>query len=173
MRAMRQPLRLHLKDGVEPTQAIEILTARIGAANNLAGAVSRGGLTPEADAVYLERRQADYLDWAEVTEGQLGNVTHDPDVLTLPYSPVYYEIRQLTPSSPRAVASSTQRSRARSGASKACAKTLRGASNAPAPRLARSRSSTRTCSCIISSPTAWPGARSSARRAFGSSSRSG
>lgn len=104
MRAMRQPLRLHLNGGVEPTRAIETLTALIGAAKNLAGAVSRGGLTPEADAVYLERRQTDYINWAEATEGQLGNVTHDPDVLALPYSPAYYEIRQLTPSSPRAVA---------------------------------------------------------------------
>lgn len=56
------------------------------------------------DAVYLERRQADYLHWAEATEGQLGNVTHDADVLALPYSPAHYEIRQLTPRSPRFIA---------------------------------------------------------------------
>lgn len=102
--APRQPLRFFLKDGVQPTQAIETLTARIRAAQNLPGSVSRGGLTPDADASYLDRRQADYIDWAEVTEGQLSNVTHDPEVLTLPYTSAYYEIRALTPSSPRAVA---------------------------------------------------------------------
>ncbi len=91
-------------DGVQPAQAVEALTSRILAAKNLAGAVSRGVITPEADAVYLERRQADYLHWAEVTEGQLGNVTHDADVLALPYSLAHNEIRQLTPSSPRAIA---------------------------------------------------------------------
>jgi hypothetical protein len=102
--AARQPLRLHLEDGVQPVQAIETLTARIWAAQNLPGSVSRGGFTPEADAAYLARRQADYLDWVEVTEGQLGNVTHDPMVLTFAYTSAYYEIRALTSASPRAVA---------------------------------------------------------------------
>jgi hypothetical protein len=99
-----QPLRLYLKDGVQPTQAIEVLTGRILAAKNLPSSVSRGGITPEANAVYLERRQADCIDWAETTEKQLSNVTHNADVLALPYSPAHYEIRQLTPSSPRAIA---------------------------------------------------------------------
>jgi len=98
------PLRLYLKDGVRPPQAIEALAARIADARNLPGSVSRGGITPEADAAYLERRQADYLHWAEVTEGQLGNVTRDLEVLALPYTAAYYEIRGLTPSSPHAVA---------------------------------------------------------------------
>jgi PIN domain len=98
------PLRLYLKDGVRPPQAIEALAARIADARNLPGSVSRGGLTPEADAAYLERRQADYLHWAEVMEGQLGNVTRDPEVLALPYTAAYYEIRGLNPSSPHAVA---------------------------------------------------------------------
>jgi hypothetical protein len=104
MRLMRQPLRLYLKDGVQPAQAVEALTSRILAATNLAGAVSPGGVGPGSEAVYLERRQADYLHWAEATEGQLGNVTHDAYVLALPYSPAHYEIRQLTPRSPRAIA---------------------------------------------------------------------
>jgi rRNA-processing protein FCF1 len=104
MSSMRQPLRLHLKDGADPAQAVEILTARIVAAKNLAGAVSRSGTSPAAEAAYLERRQADYLHWAEATEGQMGNVTHDPDVLALPFTSAYYEIRQLIPTSPRAVA---------------------------------------------------------------------
>lgn len=91
-------------DGVQPAQAVEALTSRILTAKNLAGAVSRGVITPEADGVYLERHQADYLHWAEATEDQLGNVTHDADVLALPYSLAHNEIRQLTPSSPRAIA---------------------------------------------------------------------
>jgi PIN domain len=101
---MRQPLRLYLKDGVQPTQAIETLTARILAAKNLSGAVSPGGIGPGSDAIYLMRRQSDYLQWAEGTEGQLGNLTHDPDVLAIPHTPAYYEIRQLIPSSLRAIA---------------------------------------------------------------------
>jgi len=44
--APRQPLRLYLKDGVQPAQAIEALTSRILAAKNLAGAVSPGGIGP-------------------------------------------------------------------------------------------------------------------------------
>jgi rRNA-processing protein FCF1 len=103
MRPMPQPLRLYLKDGVQPAQAVEVLTSRILAANNLAGAVSPGGVGPGSEAAYLERRQADYLHWAEATEVQLGNVTHDADVLALPYSSAHQEIRQLTPSSPRAI----------------------------------------------------------------------
>jgi len=102
--SMRQPLRLHLKVGVQPEQAVDALTGRILAARNLPGSASRGGITPAADAAYLDRRQADYLQWVEATEGQLGNVTHDPDVLALPCTPAYYEIRQLIPTSPRAVA---------------------------------------------------------------------
>jgi hypothetical protein len=74
----------------DPTQAIEALTDRIRAARNLSAIVRRSGLTPEANAVYLERRQADYIQWAETTEGQLGNVTHDPAVLAFPYTPAYY-----------------------------------------------------------------------------------
>lgn len=102
---MPQPLRLHLKDGgPQPVQAIQTLNERISAAKNLSGSVTLGGFTPEAEAAYLGRRQADYLDWAETTEGQLGNVTHDPEVLALPYTSAYYEIRQLIPTSPRAVA---------------------------------------------------------------------
>jgi rRNA-processing protein FCF1 len=101
---MPQPLRLYLKDGVQPAQAIEALTGRILAAKNLAGVVSPGGIGPGSEAAYLERRQADYLHWAEATEGQLGNVTHDADVLALPYSAAHHEIRQLTPRSPRAIA---------------------------------------------------------------------
>ncbi len=89
---------------MQPEQAIEALTARIIAAQNLIGAVSRDGTSLAAEAAYLDRRQADYLHWAEATEGQLGNVTHDPDVLALPFTPAYFEIRQLIPTSPRAVA---------------------------------------------------------------------
>jgi hypothetical protein len=91
-------------DGVQPTQAVEILTARILAARNLPEGVGRAGITPEADAAYLDRRQADCIDWAEKTEGQHGNVTRDADVLALPYSPAHFEIHRLTPSPPRAIA---------------------------------------------------------------------
>jgi rRNA-processing protein FCF1 len=101
---MRPALRLYLRSDTSAEQAVETLTARIIAAKNLPGNVSRGGFSPEAEATYLERRQADYLDWAEVTEGQLGNVTNDPEVLTLLYTSAYYEIRALNPSGPRAVA---------------------------------------------------------------------
>lgn len=102
--SMRPDLRLSLRSDTSAEQAIEALTARIMAARNLPGSVARGGFSYEAEAVYLKRRQADYIDWVEVTEGQLGNVTNDPEVLTLPYTPAYYEIRQLDPRSPRAVA---------------------------------------------------------------------
>jgi rRNA-processing protein FCF1 len=101
---MRLDLHLSLRSDTSAEQAIEALTARIITAKNLPGSVARGGFSDEAEAVYLKRRQADYIDWVEVTEGQLGNVTNDPEVLTLLYTPAYYEIRQLDPSSPRAVA---------------------------------------------------------------------
>jgi rRNA-processing protein FCF1 len=101
---MRPDLRLSLRSDTSAEQAIEALTARVMAARNLPGSVARGGFSDEAEAVYLKRRQADYIDWVEVTEGQLGNVTNDLEVLMLPYTPAYYEIRQLDPSSPRAVA---------------------------------------------------------------------
>jgi rRNA-processing protein FCF1 len=104
MQPMPQPLRLHLKDDAQPAQAIEMLRERIWAAKNLSASVALGRFTPEAEAAYLGRRQADYVDWAETTEGQLGNVTHDPAVLALPYTSAYYEIRQLMLTSPRAVA---------------------------------------------------------------------
>lgn len=104
VRAMRPDLRLYLRPDTRPEQAIEALDARIIAARNLPGSVSLGGFTPEAEAAYLKRRQADYLDWAEATELQLGNVTNDHEVLALPYTPAYYEIRRLDLGSPRAVA---------------------------------------------------------------------
>lgn len=102
--AVRPGLRLSLRADTSPEQAIETLNARLNAAKRLSGSVARGGLSPEAEAAYLERRQAGYFDWADVTEGQLGNVTHDPEVLTLPYTSAYYAIRQFAPNSPRAVA---------------------------------------------------------------------
>lgn len=100
---MHRTLRLYLKEGVNPAQVVETLTDRIRAAENLSASVTRAHLNPEKDQVYLERRRAGYLDWAEATEGQLGHVTHDRDVLALPYTAAYYEIRQLNPNSPRAV----------------------------------------------------------------------
>jgi hypothetical protein len=54
---MPQPLRLYLKDGVQPAQAIEALTGRILAAKNLAGVVSPGGIGPGSEAAYLERKR--------------------------------------------------------------------------------------------------------------------
>lgn len=104
MALVKPSLRLYLRSDTRAEQAIETLTDCIAAAKNLPGKVPRGGFSPEAEARYLERRQADYLDWAEVTEGQLSNVTSDPDVLTLLYTPAYYEIRGLSSGSPRAVA---------------------------------------------------------------------
>jgi rRNA-processing protein FCF1 len=101
---MRPALRLYLRGDTRAEQGIETLTARITAAKGLSAKVPRGGFSPEAEATYLVRRQADYLDWAQVTEGQLGNVTYDPEVLTLPYTSAYYAILQFTPGSPRGVA---------------------------------------------------------------------
>lgn len=101
---MRPALRVYLRSDTRAEQGIETLTDRINAAKRLPGSVPRGGFSPEAEATYLVRRQADYLDWAQVTEGQLGNVTYDPEVLTLPYTSAYYAILQFSPESPRAVA---------------------------------------------------------------------
>jgi hypothetical protein len=48
-----------------PRKPIEALTDRIRAARNPSVIVPKSGLTPETNAVYLERRQADYIQWAE------------------------------------------------------------------------------------------------------------
>jgi rRNA-processing protein FCF1 len=101
--SMRPDLRLSLRTGTSAEQAIETLNARINAAKRLPGRVSRDGISHREEAFYLESRQGAYLNWVEVTEGQLGNVTNDPEVLTLPYTPAYYEIRRLDPSSPLGV----------------------------------------------------------------------
>lgn len=101
---MRPDLRLSLRTGTSAEQAVEALTACINVAKRLPGRVSRDGISHREEAFYLESRQGAYLNWVEVTEGQLSNVTSDPEVLTLPYTPAYYEIRRLDPSSPLGVA---------------------------------------------------------------------
>jgi rRNA-processing protein FCF1 len=101
---MRGPLRLYLMDGVNASKAIDALMERINAAKNLSGSIARHSMTPAGDADYLVRRQAGYAEWVEVTELELTNLTRDADVLAMPYTPAYWEILQLTPSSPRAVA---------------------------------------------------------------------
>jgi rRNA-processing protein FCF1 len=100
---MRPDLRLYLRSATRAEEAIATLTDRIHAAKRLSSSVSRGSFSAEADAAYVERRQAGYFDLADGTEGQLGNVTHDPEVLTLSHTAAYYAIRQLAPNSPRAV----------------------------------------------------------------------
>jgi rRNA-processing protein FCF1 len=100
MRPMQAP-RLYLKDGVDAAQAITILTARADAGKGLSGETVRHGTTVAANAGYLERRRDGYIDWADASAIQLTNVTNDTDVLALPYTPAYWEIRQLIPTSPR------------------------------------------------------------------------
>jgi rRNA-processing protein FCF1 len=101
---MRIPLRLHLDYGVDASKALEALNTCINEAKNLPGKVSRGTLNPAADADYLMKRQRGYAEWVEVTEMQLTNLTHDVEVLAVPYSQAYWEILQLGPRTPRAVA---------------------------------------------------------------------
>ncbi len=104
MQPMGGPLRLYLMDGVDASKAIDALTGRIYAAKNLSGSVAREGTDPGANDRYMVRRQVDYAEWVEVTEMELTNLTHDTDVLAIPYTSAYWEILRLTPSSPRAVA---------------------------------------------------------------------
>jgi hypothetical protein len=99
-----QVLRLYLKAGTTPADAIARLTDRVNAARNLGAEVPRHGMTPAADADYLIERRKRYIEWVEATETQLANLTNDSDIVLMPYTPAYWEIRQLTPYSPRPVA---------------------------------------------------------------------
>jgi rRNA-processing protein FCF1 len=101
---MRGPLRLYLMDGVDASKAIEALTVRIQAAENLSGSVAREGIDPGSNARYMVRRQTGYAEWVEVTEMELTNLTRDADVLEMPYTSAYWEILRLTSTTPRAVA---------------------------------------------------------------------
>jgi hypothetical protein len=101
-----QPLRLYLKDGADPEQAIATLTERANAARKLRGEISRRGRTSKDDAAYVIERRDQYVDWVEATETQLANLTDDTDVLAIAYMPAYYEIRHslVQDMSPRPVA---------------------------------------------------------------------
>jgi rRNA-processing protein FCF1 len=101
---MRIPLRLYLDYGVDASKALEALNTCINGAKNLPGKVSRGTLNPAADTDYLMKRQRGYAEWVEMTEMELTNLTHDVEVLAVPYSQAYWEILQLGPRTPRAVA---------------------------------------------------------------------
>jgi rRNA-processing protein FCF1 len=95
--------RVHLKHGADTVKAIESLTECANAARNLAGGISRGAMTPAADADYMMRRRDQYLMWVEATEGQLSNFTDDPDALAMLQTTAYWEIHQLIPTSPRPI----------------------------------------------------------------------
>jgi rRNA-processing protein FCF1 len=98
-----QPLRLRLKPGAIPEQAITALDGRITAAKNLRGEISRPGLSPAAEADYMMRRRDAYVEWAEATEVALSNLTDDADVLGMVYTAAHAEIRRLIPTDPRPV----------------------------------------------------------------------
>jgi hypothetical protein len=85
-------------DGVNAGKAIETLTGCITAAKNLTNRVALPGMT------LLASRQADYIAWVEVTEMELTNLTHDAEVLAMPYPTAYWEIVQLTARTPRGIA---------------------------------------------------------------------
>jgi hypothetical protein len=96
--------RVHLKHGADPAKAIESLAECVNAAQNLAGAISRGPMTAAADKDYVMRRRDHYLMWVETTEGQLSNFTDDPDLLAMLQTAAYWEIHQLIPTSARPIA---------------------------------------------------------------------
>jgi PIN domain len=102
MTALPPPQRLRLKEGVQPNYALDVLRERAGALERLAGSITRGA-TPAETNQYVMRRRDGYLDWVEVTEGQLSNLTHDRTVLNLLYSTGYWAIRQLDPYAPRPI----------------------------------------------------------------------
>jgi rRNA-processing protein FCF1 len=98
-----KPLQLHLKQGADPERAIDSLAECANAARNLSGEISRGPITPAADADYMMARRDRYLTWVEATEGQLSNFTDDLDVRAMLETTAYWEVRQLIPLSPRPI----------------------------------------------------------------------
>jgi len=97
-------MRLYLKDGVTPEQAIMTLTDRIGEAKNVGPSVAPQSFTRAGVADRMTRLRDAYLAWTEGTKVQLTNVTRDSDVLRLPFTTAYYEIRQFDGFNPRGIA---------------------------------------------------------------------
>jgi rRNA-processing protein FCF1 len=96
-------LRLYLKDGVDPAQAIEALRGCGINGRNLSAATPLTGISPAAFADHMQRLQSRYIEWVEAVQAQLQNLTDDPAVLGMLHTAAYWEIRQLIPTSPRPV----------------------------------------------------------------------
>jgi hypothetical protein len=80
-------LRLHLRDGVTPAYAAQILRDRELLSGNL-GAIGGG------PAVAKQLRDG-YTEWVEDTEAHLASLTLDADVLTMLHTERYWHIRAM------------------------------------------------------------------------------
>jgi hypothetical protein len=86
---------LRLKHPVQPDHALEVLSERINALDQL---IMDGR---NADAVM--RTRDSYLEWIEFTEIKLAELTHDAAVTEMLHTTRYWEIRRLVPSDARPI----------------------------------------------------------------------
>jgi hypothetical protein len=84
------PTRFYLREDVDPLKAVESLRSLAIQANNL--------LSLGSD---VRRLREGYLDWVEMTRGQLENWTADPNVLGMLETTGYWAIRNLDEDTPR------------------------------------------------------------------------
>lgn len=82
------PRRLYLKPGVDPTNAAETLRRLITGGKNVRGALGGGPGT-------VTRLRDKYLNWTELAESQLPNVTLDVETLQMLQTPRYWRIREI------------------------------------------------------------------------------
>jgi rRNA-processing protein FCF1 len=92
-----QPLRLYLKSGARPEEAIEFLKGHVIEAKNLATVPA---YTPDE----IERRRNAYVDWVTQTERLFPNYTHDQGVIEMLYTSGYWEVFRIDVLSTRAIA---------------------------------------------------------------------
>lgn len=86
---------LRLKHPVQPDHALEVLSERINALDQL---VMDGR---NADAVM--RTRDGYLEWVEFTEIKMSELTHDATVTEMLHTARYWEIRRLVPNDARPI----------------------------------------------------------------------
>lgn len=86
---------LRLKHPVQPDRALEVLSERINALDQLI----MDGWNAEA----VMRTRDSYLEWIEFTEIKLAELTHDAIVTEMLHTTRYWEIRRLVPSDARPI----------------------------------------------------------------------
>ena len=89
------PPRLHLRHGVSPARALEVLNERIAALDQL----RRVGTGPD----FVMACRDEYIMWVESTEQHLADVTPDLGVVDMLHTSRYWAIRALVPSDARPI----------------------------------------------------------------------